>query len=617
MNELLQAPSEASDQVESITKIENRRLKSVVWQHFEKIRIDGKDKAKCNYCNKFLGGEARNGTKHLHHHLDICVLKKASTSWKGGQTMLFSKVLGRGKKELACGSYNEENARRELALMIILHEYPLSIVDHIGFIRFVAAIQPLFQLPSRNTMKKEILDIYADEKQVVMKLIDTNEGRVAITSDMWTASNQKKGYMAITAHYIDGNWTLQSIILRFIYVPAPHTNDRLCNVLIGCLLDWNINTKLSTITLDNCSTNDKLQLDKLIHNGSLLHMCCSAHILNLIVKEGLRVVKEGMEKIRESVAYWTTTPKRVEKFEETAKQLRIPFNKKLTLDCPTRWNSTFKMLDIALCYKDVFFRLYTCFPTESQWEFAKDVCWRLRMFNDITEIISGSKYPTANIFFPKICEIKLVIDEWVKSPNQIIHNMEEQMLNKFKSYWSVIHDIIGVASVLDPRYKMDLLEYYFDKLYDIDCDLEISRIRQLCYDLVSEYQAKKNDGSSSRFSSFEEGNVGDNGMSDFVKFMAKKKKVRTSSMKTELDYYLEEDNLPITSDFDILSWWKTNGLKYPILQAIARDVLAIRITTVGSKSAFSADGQILSPNRSRLNHTTVEALMCTKSWIWK
>nr|KYP65073.1 Putative AC9 transposase [Cajanus cajan] len=116
--------------------------------------------------------------------------------------MLFSKVLGRGKKELACGSYNEENARRELALMIILHEYPLSIVDHIGFIRFVAAIQPLFQLPSRNTIKKEILDIYADEKQVVMKLIDTNEGRVAITSDMWTASNQKKGYMA---HYIDGN----------------------------------------------------------------------------------------------------------------------------------------------------------------------------------------------------------------------------------------------------------------------------------------------------------------------------------------------------------------------------------------------------------------------------
>ncbi|WJX89399.1 hypothetical protein P8452_71400 [Trifolium repens] len=44
---------------------------------------------------------------------------------------------------------------------------------------------------------------------------------------MWTASNQKKGYMAVTAHYIDGSWTLQSRILRFIYVPAPHTSERL------------------------------------------------------------------------------------------------------------------------------------------------------------------------------------------------------------------------------------------------------------------------------------------------------------------------------------------------------------------------------------------------------
>jgi len=43
-------------------------------------------------------------------------------------------------------------------------------------------------------------------------------------------------------------------------------------------------------------------------------------------------------------------------------------------------------------------------------------------------------------------------------------------------------------------------------------------------------------------------------------------------MKTKLDYYLEEDNFPITQEFDILSWFKTNGLKFPTLQAIAKDV---------------------------------------------
>ena len=52
-------------------------------------------------------------------------------------------------------------------------------------------------------------------------------------------------------------------------------------------------------------------------------MCCCAHIFNLIVKDGLKFVKDGIEKIRDSVAFWTTTPKRKEKFEETTQQLRI------------------------------------------------------------------------------------------------------------------------------------------------------------------------------------------------------------------------------------------------------------------------------------------------------
>ena len=62
-------------------------------------------------------------------------------------------------------------------------------------------------------------------------------------------------------------------------------------------------------------------MDTLIKKRSLLHMHYSAYILNLIVKEGLAVIKEGVEKIRESVAYWTKTPKRMENFEETARQL--------------------------------------------------------------------------------------------------------------------------------------------------------------------------------------------------------------------------------------------------------------------------------------------------------
>ena len=50
-----------------------------------------------------------------------------------------------------------------------------------------------------------------------------------------------------------------------------------------------------------------------------------------------------LKKIRDSVAFWSATPSRVEKFEDATRQLWIPCNKKLCLDCRTRWNSTYLM----------------------------------------------------------------------------------------------------------------------------------------------------------------------------------------------------------------------------------------------------------------------------------
>lgn len=63
--------------------------------------------------------------------------------------------------------------------------------------------------------------------------------------------------MFITAHLIDDSWALRNIIMRFIYVPAPHTTEVICEELYEALVEWNIDEKISTLTLDNCTTNDK------------------------------------------------------------------------------------------------------------------------------------------------------------------------------------------------------------------------------------------------------------------------------------------------------------------------------------------------------------------------
>ena len=110
--------------------------------------------------------------------------------------------------------FDPEKTRKDLASMVIVHEYPLSIVDHYLFREYSADHQPLFKVPSQNTLKKDIMKIYGEEKIKNMELIEKVKSRIALTTDLWTASNQNKGYMAITAHYIDDNWVMQIHILR-------------------------------------------------------------------------------------------------------------------------------------------------------------------------------------------------------------------------------------------------------------------------------------------------------------------------------------------------------------------------------------------------------------------
>ncbi|CAN1160582.1 Putative AC transposase, partial [Linum perenne] len=53
----------------------------------------------------------------------------------------------------------------------------------------------------------------------------------------------------------------------------------------------------------------------------------------------------------------------------------------------------------------------------------------------------------------------------------------------------------------------------------------------------------------------------------------------------------------------------------PTLTLIARDILAVPVSTVVLEAAFSTCGRLLSPCRSRLEEQTIEALMCSQNWL--
>lgn len=104
-------------------------------------------------------------------------------------------------------------------------------------------------------------------------------------------------------------------------------------------------------------------------------MRCCTHIVNLIVRQGLSVIGDGIEKVRNSVLYWTaSSSSRVQKFESLAKKHIPTYQRKLVPDCKTRWNSTYEMLRVAIMYKEVFDVMkgresdsFKCAPSNEEW----------------------------------------------------------------------------------------------------------------------------------------------------------------------------------------------------------------------------------------------------------
>jgi hypothetical protein len=199
-------------------------------------------------------------------------------------------------------------------------------------------------LISRNTAKSDVIKMYQREKQRVKFMLNASPGRVCLTSDLWT-SLTTDGYMCLTAHFLDKNWVLHKRVLNFSLMPPPHNGISLCEKIYNLLQEWEIETKVFSITLDNASSNDvsvdllknELNIKKALPcTGEFFHLRCCAHILNLIVQDRLKKIDSALHKVCESVKYVKGSQGRKKRFLESVNQMSLDGRKGLRQDVPTR-----------------------------------------------------------------------------------------------------------------------------------------------------------------------------------------------------------------------------------------------------------------------------------------
>ena len=158
------------------------------------------------------------------------------------------------------------------------------------------------------------------------------------------------------------------------------------------------------------------------------------------------------------------------------------------------------MLSTAITYKDVFLRLKQCeklymeMSLEEEWNMAKEICERLKLFYDINNLFSGQNYPTTNTFFIKVCEIKKASYDWFFCLNEAISTMALSMIARFDKYWNWCSIVMAIAVILDTRYKMKVLEFYFPIMYGPKAPNKVRKNFEKCYDLPFEYQSRSKNG---------------------------------------------------------------------------------------------------------------------------
>lgn len=628
------ASEHQADDDETLTsdEISRRRLNSDVWVDFDMLPLgpDKKQRCKCKKCGTTYACPSTYGTGNLHKHLLKC---KRRDTRDIGQLLV---TREHGSIALGTKTFDQDTFRELLNAAIVMHCQPYQFVEFEGFRAVFRYLNENVQTISRNTCKSDVHKLYNREKERLKYMLQSCPGRISLTSDLWS-SMISDGYLSLTAHFLDKDWILQKRVLNYSIMPPPHTAVNLTDKIYSLLCEWGIEHKVFAVTLDNASANicfinlliSRMNIrNLLVSNGDYVHIKCCAHILNLVVQEGLKVIPNCLEHIRMSIKYLKGSSMRKMKFIECVNIMAIDLKKGLRQDCSTRWNSTFVMLDGALYYRRAFTHLaladsdYTFCPSPDEWDNAEKICKFLSVFFEITQLFSGSKYPTSNLYFPLVAIAHLTLKDKLNCEDEFISSMAGKMYEKFKKYWADFSTILAIACILDPRYKLSCVDFFYKKFYGAD-SYQFRELKSKLFLLFNGYSAKSSSSSASTSTQKQSDfnrceNLFANEAEDVMKELDEYELDESvlSARKTQLELYLEEPKVDRKANLDILAFWKGNQFRYPELSAMACDILSIPITTVASEAAFSVGGRVLNKYRTTLLPENAETLICARDWLY-
>ncbi|CAN1334800.1 Zinc finger BED domain-containing protein DAYSLEEPER [Linum perenne] len=163
----------------------------------------------------------------------------------------------------------------------------------------------------------------------------------------------------------------------------------------------------------------------------------------------------SVKRVHEAVRWVRSFGSREAKFHAQVIAQNVQSKRMVSLDCQTRWNSTFLMLDTALVYERVFTVLDAIdptfkedllarktsnsapigTPTAEDWKRVRNLTKFLKFFHRMTKTASGTKYCTVHLFLGELTRLYNHIIKASSGSDQHLSGVAWNMKSKVEKYW--------------------------------------------------------------------------------------------------------------------------------------------------------------------------------------
>lgn len=164
--------------------------------------------------------------------------------------------------------FDQDVFRQKLYNWIIRTDQAFHVTEQASFQEMIKYCNPRAKVLGGDTIKRDLMDRFVENRTILsnelsvsqwMILISTAttmlmftfilvywqalESRISITLDMWKSAGNDD-YMAITGHYIDDKWSLQSLLLDFVHIESSHTGENMARAFMDSMNEMQISSKV-------------------------------------------------------------------------------------------------------------------------------------------------------------------------------------------------------------------------------------------------------------------------------------------------------------------------------------------------------------------------------------